>query len=117
MVQFFGAEREFGSLFGLHAYLHRTLLDRRSGARGTLVVHGGQYRFFTVLTLFEVDDLRILSAQFDNGADIGMEMLYRKHNGIDLLHKTCVECRRDAACAGTCNVHLGNVVIRVFMGL
>ena len=77
MVQFIGLEREFLYRFVLHTDFHGTLFDGRTGTGGTLVIHGGEYGFFAVFTLFKVDDLRILTTQFNDRTDIRVQMFYR----------------------------------------
>ncbi len=60
-----------------------------------------------------MDDLGILSAQFYDGAYIGMEMLHGEDHGIDLLYKTGIEGRSDTACTGTGDIYL----VYLFVGL
>src|ERR1700733_671487 len=64
------------------------LIDHSSRAAGALVVHGGNLLFAPrLLVIFEDDDLRILSAQFDDGVHLGMKLLDGKGDGVHLLNK------------------------------
>src|ERR1700723_3702938 len=64
------------------------LVDDSSGTACALVVHGGDLLLAPRLrVIFEDDDLRILSAQFDDGVDLRMKLFDGKRDGMHLLNK------------------------------
>jgi hypothetical protein len=75
-----------------------------SGGRPTLIMHlsmvapvpdahlsfiDGDWRLLAGLLVgvLEDDDLRVLTAELDHRADVGVQRLHRERDGVDLLHK------------------------------
>ena len=100
-VQLAGVELQRGQRVHRHAHLEQALVDGRPGARGALVVHRGDHLACATVGVFaEQDDLGILATQLDDAVGLGVEFLHRQGDGVDLLHETRVDVRRDGRRAG-----------------
>ena len=74
------------------AGLDHALVDRGAGAGGALVVHRADRRLLTrLLVRLEDDDLRVLPAELDHRARVGLERLDGHRDRVDLLHELRAE--------------------------
>ncbi len=77
------------------------LVDDRSGAAGTLVVHRRNLLLATALGVrLEDDDLRVLTAQLDDRHHLGVLLLDREGDRVDLLDKLRADPATDVRTAG-----------------
>ena len=66
--------------------LEEALVDGGAGAGRALVVHGGEGGLVArLLVLLEHDDLRVLTAELDDRADVRMQVLDRERDGVHFL--------------------------------
>ena len=80
----------------------------------TLVVHGGDLPLpFCFDILLEDDNLRVLTAEFDDRAALGEELLHRQGDGVDLLNESRADLGSDPSAAGACDV--GVAVVRFYI--
>ena len=91
-VQALGVEVQFRQRRARQAGLQQALVDRRAGAGGALVVHGGDDPARPAArVVLEQDDLGVLPAQLDDAAHLGVQLFHCQGDGIDLLHETCAD--------------------------
>ena len=92
VVQVLVVEMKIESLFGRHADLDHALVDCGARARSAFVVHRGDGRLVaSSLVLFEDDDLRVLTAELDDRARVGVEGFHRQGDGVHLLNELRAE--------------------------
>jgi hypothetical protein len=66
------ARREARERVGTHLQLRGNLVDHDAGAAGALVVHRHELPGASLVLLLEEDDLRVLSAELDDRAGVGV---------------------------------------------
>ena len=109
MVQFRIVEVEGGYELRGRVHLQKALVDRGPGTGSALVVHrcGGSF-FSRLLVPLEHDDLRVLTSELDDGADVRMQVLHRQGDRVDLLNELAPPSARKAAQrrirSGTCAI-------------
>jgi hypothetical protein len=89
-------EDDLADLLRRQPDLEHALVDGGARARGALVVHRGLGGLPTVRRRLEHDDLGVLAAEFDDGADVRVKVLHGQRDRVHLLH----ELRADAGAEG-----------------
>ncbi len=83
------------------AQLGVDLVDHRAGAARALVVHRGELLLAPGLGVFlEDDDLGVLPAQLDHRAALGIELLHRERDRVDLLDELRAQVSAQAVASG-----------------
>jgi hypothetical protein len=79
---------QFGQLLRWDLQFGIDFIDDRAGPARALVVHRGDFFLApSLVIIFEDDDFGVLTAEFNDRVDFGMQLLYSQGNGGNLLHE------------------------------
>ena len=100
LMQFDAVIGLVGKLGGWDLQLGVDLVDDRSRAASALVIHRRDLLLASGLfVIFEDDDFCVLSAQFDYGVHLGMQLLDCERDGMHFLNELCADHLSDGAAA------------------
>ena len=79
---------QFGQLLRWDLQLGIDFINDRASPSCALVIHRGDFFLApSLVIIFEDDDFGVLTAEFNDRVDFGMQLLYSQGNGGNLLHK------------------------------
>jgi hypothetical protein len=79
---------QFGQLMRRDLQFGVDFIDDRTGPSCALIVHRGDFFLApSVVIIFEDDDFGVLTAEFNDRVDFGMQLFYSQGNGSNFLHE------------------------------